>query len=493
MPPLVSGSFSNSLPTCLATPGMTSASGLPSFPTATRSAGRSIEGRATRLVVGLAGRRSRGEQARHERESDDQPRFSFRHALGRALRALLCRLHRKLRKQPAGSQSSRRPGTPAKRPIPLVENGRMFGGFVQPEFDPGPMLRPFVGDFRGDEDLCPGSVEGLGQLLAHPVAPGPLRRHGRKRRDHDLRQQWHGSEFRANPFGPVNARYVCFQRKRSIVAVDPLSGEPLWVRQDIPSGSEVFGDEQYLFVLPPGSDEASVYRAIDGQLLGTRKVPRPKSDENTIFRRQRWPATCAGAIRRCPTRESISGAVCPHLGARRRQGTRAVPSTLGAGRRVLTLFDPWQQKAVWPSRDFASGARVSVVGSEAVGVLEPGGHFVLVALADGRTIADVQLEVRPHFPADGPPRHADGRPIHRAGPRQPSAGQRQSRTRGCSSRRECSAIPCAGPASMPSTCRENLPGRPRSTSITSIFSSASRGGCRCCSLPSSIIDNRGGQ
>ena len=28
-------------------------------------------------------------------------------------------------------------------------------------------------------------------------------------------------DTRANPFGPVNARYVCFLRKRSIVAVDP--------------------------------------------------------------------------------------------------------------------------------------------------------------------------------------------------------------------------------------------------------------------------------
>ena len=76
------------------------------------------------------------------------------------------------------------------------------------------------------------------------------------------------------------------------------------------------------------------------------------------------------------------------------QGSGA-PST-GPGR-VLGLFDPWLQKAVWPSRNFASGACVSVVGNEAVGVLEPDGHFVLVALADGRTIADVKLEVRPQL------------------------------------------------------------------------------------------------
>jgi hypothetical protein len=65
--------------------------------------------------------------------------------------------------------------------------------------------------------------------------------------------------------------------------------------------------------------------------------------------------------------------------------------------RVLDLFDPWQQKAAWPARKFASGSCVSVVASEAVGVLEPSGHFVLVALADGRTIADLKLEVRAPF------------------------------------------------------------------------------------------------
>ena len=86
--------------------------------------------------------------------------------------------------------------------------------------------------------------------------------------------------MRANPFGSVNARYVSFLRKSSIVVADPLTGDPLWTRQDIPPGSEVFGDEQYLLVLSPGSEEASVYRAADGQLLGMRKVPRPRINPN---------------------------------------------------------------------------------------------------------------------------------------------------------------------------------------------------------------------
>ena len=199
-------------------------------------------------------------------------------------------------------------------------------------------------------------------------------------------------DIRANPFGPVNARYVCFQRRRNIVAVDPLSGEPLWVRQDIPPGSEVFGDEQYVFVLPPDGDEASVYRATDGQLLGTRKVPRPKSDENPALR-----PTMRGQLGVVQRGNRVLRPLCPYLAAEQRWGTRREPHWgCGSTAACWALFDPWQQKAVWPSRNFASGARVSVVGSEAVGVLEPGGHFVLVALADGRTIADLQLEVRPH-------------------------------------------------------------------------------------------------
>ena len=139
----------------------------------------------------------------------------------------------------------------------------------------------------------------------------------------------------------------------------------------------------------PGSDEASVYRAIDGQLLGTRKLPRPRSDGYN----DDYDGSEPGVI------SALSNSGIDFWGRfvlTWEQGRNGEPGTPGHGR-VLALFDPWRQKAVWPSRTFASGARVSVVGNEAVGVLEPGGHFVLVALADGRTIADLQLAVRPDF------------------------------------------------------------------------------------------------
>ena len=217
--------------------------------------------------------------------------------------------------------------------------------------------------------------------------------------DNDVNAQFNGGvafangaqgSFRADPFGPVNARLVCFQRLRNLVAVDPFSGEKLWVRQDIPQGSEVFGDDRHVLVISPGKSEAAVYSATDGEYLGDRKVPRPEQPENG--------------------NSSYNNSGYDPFSSNERGGlARSGLMTLGScvltwGRgpdgngRILSLFDPWRQKPVWPDRAFASGSRIDVVEQSAVGVMEPGGHFVLVDLADGHTIADLQLKVRQHFP-----------------------------------------------------------------------------------------------
>ncbi len=56
----------------------------------------------------------------------------------------------------------------------------------------------------------------------------------------------------------ATARYVCVQRLRSLMALDALTGATLWVRQDVPQGSALFGDDEYVFVLPPDKLEALV-------------------------------------------------------------------------------------------------------------------------------------------------------------------------------------------------------------------------------------------
>ncbi len=186
---------------------------------------------------------------------------------------------------------------------------------------------------------------------------------------------------RVNPFGPVNARMVCFQRMRNLVAVDPLSGEQLWVRQDVPQNSDVFGDDEYVFVVSPGKEETAVYRAADGEFLGERRLPHGEPVENINVYYNGYDSY---------DRTSTLAASGSMFIGRNVLTWRRGPD----GKRVLAFFDPWRQRTLWPERTFAGASRVDVVQQNAVGVLEPSGHFLLLDLADGRAIADVQLKVR---------------------------------------------------------------------------------------------------
>jgi outer membrane protein assembly factor BamB len=296
-----------------------------------------------------------------------------------------------------------------QKSVPLVENGRVFGGGYNPYStlarSCGHLLVASVGTKICGLDPWKAGGNTSSVLWCHDLFENPNDNGGNV-----IFFNNGMADGRANSFGPVNARYVCYQRMRSLVAVDPLTGEQMWVRHDIPAHSEVFGDEQYVFVLSPDSsevsayspfqpafgvprrseaapssdnNEASVYRAIDGQLLGKRKIPRPKLAANAPFNAFRNFGRWGNSM--------LDDAGIDFL------GRNVLTWESGANGRVLALFDPWRQQAVWPSRTFAAGARVSMVGNEAVGVLEPGGHFVMLALADGRTLADLKLDARPNF------------------------------------------------------------------------------------------------
>jgi tetratricopeptide (TPR) repeat protein len=164
--------------------------------------------------------------------------------------------------------------------------------------------------------------------------------------------------------GPLSSHYVCFHWFGNLVAVGPRNGDVLWIHRDLPRGSVVFGDDRHVFVLPPQRDEAMLLRASNGELAGTRKMP-PIADK-------RASDSCLAIL-----------------------GRKILLWQPQRGRRVLSLFDPLEGRQDWPERKFAAGARVRLVGEKAVGVMEPGGRFVLVSLPDGRTIADLKLDAQP--------------------------------------------------------------------------------------------------
>jgi len=150
----------------------------------------------------------------------------------------------------------------------------------------------------------------------------------------------------------VNEQLLCFRQLRNCIAVDPWTGETLWIRRNIPRDSELFGDHEYVFLVRPGETTATVLRAMDGTVLGEREVPAER--ERTLGRQV--------------------------LGWQR-----------GDDRCVLKLVDPWENRPLWPPKEFAAGAKLRYVEEETVGVYEPEGRFVLVDLSDGRTVIDAQL------------------------------------------------------------------------------------------------------
>ncbi|HEY4759859.1 MAG TPA: PQQ-binding-like beta-propeller repeat protein [Thermoguttaceae bacterium] len=181
-----------------------------------------------------------------------------------------------------------------------------------------------------------------------------------------------------NDLEPATTGLICVQHSRSLIALDPLNGSKLWIRDDIPQGSVTFGDEEYVFVLPPDKSEALVLRALDGELLGTRKIPRNKVHIDR---------SDGQVVNYAPLNE-----ICPATIGRNMMLWRTENN-----KRVLEVYDPWTQKSAWEPRKFAIDAQYCLVGSEAIGVMQPSGQFVLLNLPDGRTLAEVKLKAEPNL------------------------------------------------------------------------------------------------
>jgi len=193
---------------------------------------------------------------------------------------------------------------------------------------------------------------------------------------------------RANIVGPCTSRYVCFQRYRNLVALDPLTGDVLWVCHNVPPGSELFGDDEFVFALPPDQSEALVFRALDGQLLGKRPIPRVPVDSGNYVAVAPARVQPVQPLKYVPFQQTCLDT----LGRKALLWYRKVDAQKGE-HRVLELFDPWENRSVWPPRIFPPAAVADMVGTEAVGIWEPDGRFLLLGLPDGRTIVDAKLAV----------------------------------------------------------------------------------------------------
>ncbi len=183
----------------------------------------------------------------------------------------------------------------------------------------------------------------------------------------------HGSH-QLGSLGPVTPRYVCFQHYRNVIAVDPITGETLWVRHGVPAGATLFGDNDYVLVASPDSSDVLILNAVDGSLVGQRPLPGPDRLENA-------PAQPLPAVQR-RFAQTVMTTV----------GRNLVVSFVHPvdGQQVIGLFDPVEQQYVWGPIRTAIG-KTTHVGDELVGLLGPDGTLKLIRMEDGRVVVDLKL------------------------------------------------------------------------------------------------------
>ena len=157
--------------------------------------------------------------------------------------------------------------------------------------------------------------------------------------------------------GPLTHDSCIFQDQRRLVCVDSLSGEVRWWRSDVPLGSDLFGDEQYVFAVPRDSKQALVFSTIDGRVVGEATVPSWNEQLATIGRQViRWHKQTNG-------------------------------------RRELSAVDAFSGAVLW-KHEFEIQAPVDVAEGRYVGVVEPSGRCAIVDATSGELLVDHQLEAQ---------------------------------------------------------------------------------------------------
>lgn len=154
--------------------------------------------------------------------------------------------------------------------------------------------------------------------------------------------------------GAVLPSGVYVQRDRQLACLDPLTGDDVWVRGDIATGSDVFGDDRHVFVIPPASTIAMILSAVDGRLLGQRDV---------VARENRWTTF----------------------------GGHVLAWVHENGKYNVMLQDLFQERSVW-TRELSEGAKGCLIGDDEAAFLEPDGKLEIVALRDGQTRLTAQLQ-----------------------------------------------------------------------------------------------------
>jgi outer membrane protein assembly factor BamB len=164
-----------------------------------------------------------------------------------------------------------------------------------------------------------------------------------------------GNAFAA--LGPVTPRGVVFQEQNELKCVDPLSGETLWTRTDIPPGCELFGDSEFVIAADVSENVAHVIRVVDGRIVGKRELPKFE-----------WLLTAG-------------------------RNVAQFTSGMSHGNRVtlIQIIDVWSREKVFEA-EYPAKSPIVVVEPNALAVYNPSGELQIIDVATAQIAINESLE-----------------------------------------------------------------------------------------------------
>jgi outer membrane protein assembly factor BamB len=182
--------------------------------------------------------------------------------------------------------------------------------------------------------------------------------------------------------GPVSPNGVVLQEQQQLRLADPISGETLWARTDIPAGCELFGDDEV--VLAASIEDGTVYviSMDDGQILDRR--PLPSTPWMLTTGRNVCTVTDTQANHVAKTSLRIVDVV---------SGKELFNADYNSGVRMTTLEPNWVAVASPPDRSqMSQSIALEMMGLPLIGETPPG-RFQLIDVATGKIRIDQSLAV----------------------------------------------------------------------------------------------------
>ncbi|MGI9456672.1 MAG: PQQ-binding-like beta-propeller repeat protein, partial [Aeoliella sp.] len=165
-----------------------------------------------------------------------------------------------------------------------------------------------------------------------------------------------GSDSRVGKLCAASPLGVVLRDKDEVRCFDPVDGELLWQRNEMPTNGEAFGDWRFLFLIKAGEQEGIVISMTDGSTVGNWRRPEGK-----------WRASVAGNI----------------VTSRYRGGRQEFKVTSAMTGELLV------------ERSYAGGARLTRVDAESFVFVEPSGRVEFVDAKRGKTRFEQQLWPEP--------------------------------------------------------------------------------------------------